>query len=283
MARMGLSLVGVGLCHPGTNRRWRQPASWARGPEDDAPPSQTAHIWAKLPPNVPAIRAVGQRKRGSSVAENGVLIVTEDTVIRGVRELRNCRQLEVFGYLEGEVAAKSVLVHKNGRLFGKVKSDTAEIHGTLQGEVVVKNLIDIRSSGNVSGNIQYGKLALEQGGNLSAEVRNVPPALAGDLNLEVSKGGTVPVTLQDLNALDPDDNAKDLKFTVSNARSGYVALSTAPRRSVSAFTQVDLEAGRVAFVHDGRSTGPASFDIVVADRSGGTSGKPQTVKVTVRG
>jgi len=85
------------------------------------------------------------------VADNGVLIVTEDTVIRGVRELRNCRQLEVFGYLEGEVAAKSVLVHPNGRLFGKVKSDNAEIHGTLQGEVVVKNLIDIRSSGNVSG------------------------------------------------------------------------------------------------------------------------------------
>jgi cytoskeletal protein CcmA (bactofilin family) len=217
------------------------------------------------------------------VAENGVLVVTEDTVIRGVRELRNCRQLEVFGYLEGDVAAKSVRVHKSGRLFGKLKSDTAEIHGTLQGEVVVKNLIDIRSSGTVSGNIQYGKLALEQGGNLSAEVRNVPPTLAGDLQLEVAKGGTVPVTLQDLNALDPDDAAKDLKFTVSNVRNGYVALSTAPRRSVTTFTQADLEAGKVAFVHDGRSTGLASFDIVVADKSGSTSGAPQTVKVTVRG
>lgn len=212
-----------------------------------------------------------------------MLVVTEDTVIRGVRELRNCRLLEVFGYMEGDVAAKAVRVHKNGRLFGKLKSDTAEIHGTLQGEVVVKNLIDIRSSGNVSGNIQYGKLALEQGGNLSAEVRNVPPALAGDLNLEVSKGGAVPVTRQDLNALDPDDAAKDLKFTISNVRNGHVALSSAPRRSVTAFTQADLEAGRVAFVHDGRGTGLASFDIVVADRSGGTSGKPQTVKVAVRG
>jgi len=224
-----------------------------------------------------------QEKRGSRVAENGVLIVTADTVIRGVRELRNCRQLEVFGYLEGDVAAKSVLVHKDGRLFGKVMSDSAVIHGTLQGEVVVKNLIDIRSSGNVSGNIRYGKLALEQGGNLSAEVRNVPPTVAGDLTLEVSKGGTVPVTLQDLNALDPDDAAKDLKFTISNVRSGYVALSTAPRRSVTAFTQADLEAGRVAFVHDGRGTALGGFDVVVADRGGGTSGKPQSVKVAVRG
>jgi cytoskeletal protein CcmA (bactofilin family) len=216
------------------------------------------------------------------VAENGVLIVTEDTVIRGVRELRNCRQLEVFGYLEGDVAAKTVLVHPNGRLFGKLKSDNAEIHGTLQGDVVVKHLMDIRSSGNVSGNIQYGKLALEMGGNLSAEVKNVPPTLAGDMQLEVSKGGSVPITLQDLNALDPDDNAKDLRFGVSNARNGYLVLASAPRKAVSAFTQADLEAGQVAFVHNGRGSDPASFDIVVADRTGATSGAPQTVRVTVR-
>jgi cytoskeletal protein CcmA (bactofilin family) len=216
------------------------------------------------------------------VAENGVLIVTEDTVIRGVRELRNCRQLEVFGYLEGEVAAKSVLVHPNGRLFGKLKSDNAEIHGTLQGEVVVKHLIDIRSGGDVSGNIRYGKLALEVGGNLTAEVRNVPPSIAGDMQIEVSRGGSASVTLQDLNALDPDDNAKDLRFTISNVRNGYLALSSAPRRSVTAFTQADLETGQVTFVHDGRSADSASFDIVVADRSGGTSGAPKTVRVVVR-
>jgi cytoskeletal protein CcmA (bactofilin family) len=216
------------------------------------------------------------------VADSGVLVITEDTVIRGVRELRNCRQLEVFGYLEGDVAAQSVLVHKNGRLFGKLKSDNAEIHGTLQGEVVVKHLIDIRSSGNVSGNVRYGKLALEVGGNLSAEVRNVPPMLSGDLQIEVYKGGSVPITLQDLNAVDPDDLAKDLRFSVSNARNGYLALASAPRKSVTMFTQADLEAGQVSFIHDGRSADPAAFDIVVADSSGATSGAPQTVRVAVR-
>jgi cytoskeletal protein CcmA (bactofilin family) len=239
---------------------------------------------AKFLPTLASIlqdRGVG--KRGKSVAENGVLIVTEDTVIRGVRELRNCRQLEVFGYLEGDVAAKSVLVHPNGRLFGKVHSDNAEIHGTLQGEVVVKHLIDIRSGGDVSGNIRYGKLALEMGGNLTAEVKNVPPSISGDMQIEVSLGGSVPVTLQDLNALDPDDSSRDLNFTISNVRNGYLALASAPRKAVSSFTQADLEGGQVAFVHDGRSVNPASFDIVVADRSGGTSGAPQTVRVAVRG
>jgi cytoskeletal protein CcmA (bactofilin family) len=211
-----------------------------------------------------------------------VLVITEDTVIRGVRELRNCRQLEVYGYLEGDVAAKAVLVHKSGRLFGKLKSDSAEIHGTLQGEVVVKNLIDIRSSGNVTGNVRYGKLALEVGGNLSAEVKNVPPILSGDLQIEVYKGGSVPITLQDLNALDPDDHAKSLRFSVSNIRNGFLALASAPRKSVTTFTQVDLEAGQVSFIHDGRNADPASFDIVVADSSGATSGMPQTVRVVVK-
>jgi hypothetical protein len=36
-------------------------------------------------------------------------------------------------------------------------------------------------------------------------------------------------------------------------------------------------------VHNGRTAELASFDIVVADRSGGSSGNPQTVRVTVRG
>ena len=217
------------------------------------------------------------------MADNlGVLIVTEDTVIRGVTEMRNCRQLEVHGYVEGDVAARNVLVHKTGRLFGTVKTDTAEIHGTVQGDVVVKNLIDIRSSGNVSGNVKYGKLALEMGGNLTAEMRNVPPSVGGDLNLEVAKGHSVPITLQDLTALDPDDAAKDLKFTVTKAKNGFVVLSSAPKRAVSTFTQADLEAGRVAFMHDGANGGAAGFDIVVADHTGATSGAAKTVTVAVR-
>ena len=213
----------------------------------------------------------------------GVLIVTEDTVIRGVREMRNCRQLEVHGYVEGDVSARSVLVHKTGRLFGSLRTDSAEIHGTLQGDVVVKNLIDIRSSGNVSGNVKYGKLALEMGGNLTAEMRNVPPSLGGDFKLEVAKGRAVPVTLQDVTALDPDDVATALKFTVSKAKNGYVALANAPRRAISTFTQADLEAGQVSFVHDGTNTTLAGFDIVVADHTGATSGSPRTVAVEVKG
>jgi cytoskeletal protein CcmA (bactofilin family) len=215
------------------------------------------------------------------MADNsGVLVIREDTIVKG--EVRNCRQAEIYGYVEGDVAAGNVLIHQGGQCYGKLKSDSADIHGTLQGDVTVKHLINIHSSGSVSGSVRYGQLAMEEGASLSATVRNIPPTLGGDLDLTVGKGRSVRITVNDISAFDPDDDATDLIFTVSNARNGFVALVGAPGRSATQFTQADLQNGQVNFTHDGSNTSTASFDVVVADHTGATSGAPQTVRVAVR-
>jgi cytoskeletal protein CcmA (bactofilin family) len=214
------------------------------------------------------------------VANQGVLVVQQDTFIKG--KIRNCRRIEIFGYVEGELAADMLLIHEGGRFYGKARAGSAEVHGTLQGNVIVTELINIRSSGSVSGNVQYGQLAMESGGSLSADVRNVPPAIAGDLDLTVYRGRSVGITVVDLTALDPDDEAKDLVYTVSNARNGAVVLVDTPGAVAETFTQADLEAGKVAFRHDGSATDRASFDVVVTDASGASSGQPKTVNVSVR-
>ena len=139
-----------------------------------------------------------------------------------------------------------------GRCYGTVQVESADVHGTLQGEVFVKQLITIRTADRVNGNVQYGRLAMEMGANLSAEVRNVPPTLAGDLDLTVDKGKSVRITLQDLTALDPDDDAQHLTFTVSRAKNGFVTMidrSRAPggRRS----RRPTSSAATVLFRHDG--------------------------------
>lgn len=212
--------------------------------------------------------------------DEGVLIVAEDTFIRG--KIRNCRRIEVYGQVEGELSAEAMHVHEGGRFRGRAKADNADVNGTLQGHVTVRNLINIRSSGEVSGNVQYGQLAMEIGSSLSADVRNVPPVIGGDLDLTVYRGRSVGITLEDLTAIDPDDDAKDLTYTVSNATNGFVCLSDAPTEPVETFTQADLEADKVVFRHDGSASDRASFDVHVTDASGATSGNPQTVKVTVR-
>ncbi len=210
----------------------------------------------------------------------GVLIIGPDAVLKG--DVKNARRVEVHGYIEGGVAADDVVVHDDGRLFGSVKSETAEIKGTLQGDVRVNHLIAIKSTGSVSGTVKYGRLAMEDGANLTATVRNVPPSISGDLDLTVNKGRSVRITLSDLSALDPDDKAEDLTFKVSNARGGFVTQSGAPGLTIETFTQADLEGGRVHFAHDGGEAVTASFDVIVADDDGATSGPAKTVNVAVR-
>lgn len=209
-----------------------------------------------------------------------VLVIGEDTFLKG--EVRNAGRIEVFGYVDGSIAGGLLVVQPGGRCFGTVNVENADVHGVLQGEIQTSQLITIRSTGEVTGNVQYGRLAMELGGHLSADMRNVPPTIAGDLDLSVDKGKAVRITLQDLTALDPDDHAQHLTFTVSQVRNGFVTLMSDPSRPVATFTQSDLEHGNVMFRHDGTDATSASFDVVVADQAGATSGAAQTVKVSVR-
>ena len=216
------------------------------------------------------------------MSENrGVLIVGPDLVIKG--HVRNCQRVEIHGYVEGEVVSRELLIHQGGRLFGRARAQSAVVNGHMQGDVQVKDLVSIGSTGDVSGNVRYGKLAMEVGANLSADVRNVPPELAGDLEMSVARGQSVRVTLQDLNAIDPDNKATELVFAVGGPRHGFIVLDGAPDEAVTGFTQADLEAGRVLFRHDGSGTSTASFEVSVTDVSGASSGAPQRVHVTVGG
>ena len=211
---------------------------------------------------------------------DGVVIINKDTAIKG--SIRNCKRLEISGYVEGDVTAASIIVHEGGVFFGQAKAGIAEVSGTLQGTVVVDGLIRIYSTGIVNGNVHYGRLAMDAGANLSAELRNVPPRLLGDFEIAVVRGRSARITPADVTAFDPDDTASSLVFTVSNANRGMVTVTGAEKGRASAFTQADLESGRVLFLHDGSAPDSASFEVTVTDKSGATSGAPQTVTVTVR-
>lgn len=215
------------------------------------------------------------------MSENsGVLVIASDTVLTG--NVKGARRVEVYGRIDGDVAAGDVTVRQGGILSGSVKSDSSTVEGTLKGDVRVQQLITIKSTGSVTGNVKYGRLAMDEGAELAASVRNVPPSIAGDLDLTVVKGKSVRITPADLSAIDPDDTADALTFRVSNVNGGMITQSGAPGLAVETFTQADLNAGRVHFAHNGSEGPTAGFDVIVADDDGATSGAAQTVKVAVR-
>lgn len=209
----------------------------------------------------------------------GTLLLAASTAIIG--DVRNCRRLDLYGSIDGEVVADDVVVHQGGKLSGRLRADTAVIHGAVEGDVAVRNLVTISATGTVSGDLRYGRLSLEPGGELVAKVKNVPPELAGDFEISVKRGQHVLLTRSDLAAIDPDNTAAELRFSISGLQGGHIAEIGTLATSITTFTQHDVDTGRIAFVHDGSSARRGSFDAVVTDAAGATSGTARTISVEV--
>jgi cytoskeletal protein CcmA (bactofilin family) len=207
-------------------------------------------------------------------------VIMADTVIEG--DVIAKGQITVNGRVQGNLSAQSVEINQSGAIYGSLRAQSAEVHGAVQGDVSILGLIRIGKTGSINGRVEYGGIAMDEGGTLSATLRNVPPHLAGDLQLTVDRGGSVRITTVDLTAFDPDDEAEDLTYTITNPTNGFVALASALSTSINKFTQADLASGRVMFVHDGATVPTAGFDTIVSDAKGATSGKVQHVSVTVR-
>jgi len=211
--------------------------------------------------------------------DRGKAIIGADLIIYG--DVRNALEVEVLGSVLGNVDTEHVTVFPSGRLAGALNASTAEVNGQLEGKIRVKGLIDIKESGVVRGDVRYGALALAPGGDLAASVRNLPPELSGDFEMTVRRGQSTMVTPADLSASDAEDGASELTYHVSNALNGYLALGAAPRTAIEQFSQADIGAGRVNFVHDGGEEAMAGFDVLVTDSQGATSGPPRRVTVAV--
>ncbi len=209
-------------------------------------------------------------------------LISKDLVVEG--EINAPASLvEVYGLVNGQMDVKQLVIHPGGKVIGTVHAAKISANGFMQGEINVEGLLDIGTTGSVNGKVVYGSMAMVEGGELSADVRNIPPTLAGDMKITVTKGKAVRLTTNDLTAVDPDDDAKDLKFAVSNMKNGYVVCTDKPKIAAQSFTQEQLEQGTIVFVHDGKTNVSASFNVSVTDASGASSGAPRTVDVEVRG
>jgi cytoskeletal protein CcmA (bactofilin family) len=78
--------------------------------------------------------------------------------------------LVVDGTIEGDVAARAVVVGPSGEIRGKVNAVEADIGGAVAGEVHITRLLAIRTTGRVEGRVSYGEIALERGAVLKGEL-----------------------------------------------------------------------------------------------------------------
>ena len=96
------------------------------------------------------------------------LIIGEMATINGTIQEKN--QINVQGSVDGDVTCKELIVGKSGSLKGKIKVESLSVEGTVEGELNVKGLLKLMSSGSISGKITYGSLQINEGGKLIGEI-----------------------------------------------------------------------------------------------------------------
>ncbi|SBT06529.1 conserved hypothetical protein [Candidatus Propionivibrio aalborgensis] len=122
--------------------------------------------------NAPAPAVATTPRESSSTTDNVMgarLIVGPDVKLKGA-EILDCDTLVVEGRVEATMDSRVIRIAENGSFAGTVSIDIAEIHGTFEGELTARSQLIIHSTGRVSGTIRFGKLVVDEGGELCGEI-----------------------------------------------------------------------------------------------------------------
>ena len=114
-----------------------------------------------------------EEKAGAPAAEGtgeSRLIVGPEVKLKGA-EILDCDTLVVEGRVEATMDSRVLRIAEKGAYKGTVGIDIAEIHGHFEGELTARKQLLIHATGRVSGKIRYGKILIEEGGELSGDVQ----------------------------------------------------------------------------------------------------------------
>lgn len=106
---------------------------------------------------------IGSRNRSTSSNNmDNINRVVEGTVIEGV--IRSESNLRIDGEFTGELITKGrLVVGPKGKVQGTVHCLCCDVEGTLEGEVTVLELLAMKSTSTVQGDLYYGQLSVEAG------------------------------------------------------------------------------------------------------------------------
>ncbi|EOA05756.1 cell shape determination protein CcmA [Herbaspirillum sp. BH-1] len=86
-------------------------------------------------------------------------------------EIEDCDTLVVEGKVQATINCRVVQIAERGAFKGSAEIDLAEIRGEFDGDLTVRQKLVIYASGKVTGKIRYGKLVIEEGGQLAGDLQ----------------------------------------------------------------------------------------------------------------
>jgi cytoskeletal protein CcmA (bactofilin family) len=129
-------------------------------PSHDGPPATTVTTASHSAPTVPPPSEPGGSK----------LFIGVNIKLKGV-EISDCDVLVIEGQVEATVNSKVMQIDQPGTLNGTALIDVAEVRGEFSGELTARTRLVVHGTGRVAGTIRYGKLIVEEGGEVSGDVK----------------------------------------------------------------------------------------------------------------
>jgi cytoskeletal protein CcmA (bactofilin family) len=145
-------------------QRYGQPASSTT--TSQAQPQAAAPSTPEVDLTTPATTS----NSASSTPEGGSkLTVGPNIKLKGV-EITDCDTLVVEGLVEATMDSRVIQIAEQGEFKGSAEIDIAEIRGVFDGNLTVRQKLVIYATGKVTGKIRYGKVVIEEGGQLSGDI-----------------------------------------------------------------------------------------------------------------
>lgn len=93
---------------------------------------------------------------------NTINLVSNGTDITG--DIKSTGDIRIDGSLTGNLNTKGkVVIGQTGRVNGEIDCKNSEISGTVEGSVIVSQLLNLKASSKIFGDIVTSKLSIEPG------------------------------------------------------------------------------------------------------------------------
>ena len=105
----------------------------------------------------------------NSSESNKIDIIEKSTKIVG--EITSKADFRIDGSVEGKIVTSGkVVIGEEGSVIGRIDCSNSDIAGSIDGIIDVSGILSLKSSSKVKGEVLVGKLAVESGANVDANI-----------------------------------------------------------------------------------------------------------------
>jgi len=160
--------------------------------------------------NPAASRAVTEGESMARELKEGNLsgFVGSGTLVTGEASFKSL--MRVDGHLSGRVTSSggTLIVGANGKVDANIEVAIAMIHGTVNGDIIASQRLEIGRAGKVSGNIQTPSLVIEQGALFEGTSKMVKMNAAAASTTKSNGRDDQPLDATKIEHVKADGNAK---------------------------------------------------------------------------